>query len=100
MPVEVLHLLALQKQNRNKTCISYKKKRQRVGSSAIPANIRHPTLLTPASVDLTCMNAQRIENTHTQPTTMPMHMMYKNANKSVRKHSVKSFYHYTLLSNA
>ena len=79
MSFEVLHLLALQKQNRNnRTRMSYKKKRRHVGSSA---HIHHP-LLIPTSVDLTCMSAQRLENTHTQTTTMPMRTMYKNANET------------------
>ena len=80
MFVEVLHLLALQKQNRDKTCISYKKNDE--VSDRHSANIRHRTLLTPTSVDLTCMNAQTLENTHTQTTTMPMQTMYKNANET------------------
>ena len=72
MSFEVLHLLALQKQNRNnRTRMSYKKKRRRVGSSA---HIHHP-LLIPTSVDLTCMSAQRLETTRCKnaTTTMLMH---------------------------
>ena len=77
MLFEVFHLLALQKQNRNnRTCMSYKK---RVGSSA---HIHHRTSLIPTSVDLTCMSAQRLENTHTQTTTLLMHTRYENANKA------------------
>ena len=71
MSFEVHHLLALQKQNgNNRTRMSYKRKnRRRVGSSA---HIHHPLLMS-TSVDLTCMNPQRLENTHTQTTTMLMH---------------------------
>ena len=70
MSFEVLHLLALQKQNRNnRTRMSYKKKRRRVGSSA---HIHHPLLMS-TSVDPTCIYAQKLENRHTQTTTMLMH---------------------------
>ena len=89
MFVEVLHLLAVQKQNRDKTCISYKKNDDlsdhHTGkyppSNTADSHFCRPEL-TPTSVDLTCMNAQRLKNTHTRTTTMPMHTMYKNANKT------------------